>query len=70
MVSVKRDREQLISQIRSVSPVIAPSMLKCDFGNLHREFELWRSAGTEVMHLEVMDGPFVPTRSYGPRGME
>ncbi|MFM7863796.1 MAG: ribulose-phosphate 3-epimerase, partial [Planctomycetaceae bacterium] len=31
-------------------------MLKCDFGNLHREFELLRSAGTEVLHLDVMDG--------------
>lgn len=41
-------------------------MLKCDFGNLHREVELLEQGGAEALHLDVMDGHFVPNLSYGP----
>jgi len=51
-------------------PLIAPSMLKCDFGNLHREFVLLEQAGFPLLHLDVMDGHFVPNLSYGPMVIE
>jgi ribulose-phosphate 3-epimerase len=51
--------------LRRSRPVIAPSMLKCDFGNLHREVELLESAGAQVLHWDVMDGRFVANLSYG-----
>ncbi|MCA9053006.1 MAG: ribulose-phosphate 3-epimerase [Planctomycetaceae bacterium] len=51
--------------LRRCRPVIAPSMLKCDFGNLHREVELLESAGAELLHWDVMDGRFVANLSYG-----
>ena len=55
----------VIKTLRSQAPVIAPSMLKCDFGNLQREVSLLESAGAIVLHLDVMDGHFVPNISYG-----
>lgn len=51
-------------------PVIAPSMLKCDFGHLAREVELLERAQAKVLHLDVMDGHFVPNLSYGPPVIE
>lgn len=47
-------------------PLIAPSMLKCDFGNLHAEIERLEHAGAQVLHWDVMDGHFVPNLTYGP----
>ncbi len=45
--------------------MIAPSMLKCDFGNLKSEVERIDAAGLPLYHLDVMDGNFVPNLSYG-----
>ena len=63
-------RSATLQRIRSRVPIIAPSMLKCDFGNLHREVELLEAASTQVYHWDVMDGHFVPNLSYGAMVIE
>jgi ribulose-phosphate 3-epimerase len=40
-------------------------MLLCDFANLQREAERLAEAGYQALHLDVMDGVFVPNLSYG-----
>jgi ribulose-phosphate 3-epimerase len=47
------------------TPVILPSMLLCDFANLQREAEALEAAGFRGLHLDIMDGVFVPNISYG-----
>jgi len=59
------NRSDLLRRLRQAKPIIAPSMLKCDFGNLHREVERLTAAGSKVLHWDVMDGNFVPNLSYG-----
>lgn len=46
-------------------PIVAPSILAADFGNLARDVELVNRSGAEWFHLDVMDGVFVPNISYG-----
>lgn len=64
------NRTDLLRRLRAARPIIAPSMLKCDFGNLAREVERLTAANAKVLHWDVMDGHFVPNLSYGPMLIE
>ncbi len=58
-------RRERILQLKSTGPHVLPSLLLCDFGDLKSECHRLEEAGIQCLHLDVMDGQFVPNLTYG-----
>jgi ribulose-phosphate 3-epimerase len=48
-----------------VKPIVAPSILASDFANLQREIEMINRSEADWVHIDIMDGVFVPNLSMG-----
>ncbi len=54
-----------MQRLRAADFMVLPSLLLCDFGDLRREIARLEEAGVQALHLDVMDGHFVPNLTYG-----
>jgi ribulose-phosphate 3-epimerase len=45
--------------------IVSPSVLSCDFGNIERDIKMLNSSDAQWIHIDVMDGVFVPNISFG-----
>jgi ribulose-phosphate 3-epimerase len=56
---------RILTDLHNAAPLMNPSLLSCDFAHLADEIRRLEQGGAKILHLDVMDGHFVPNLSIG-----
>jgi ribulose-phosphate 3-epimerase len=56
---------RILGDLRAAAPLVNPSLLACDFAHLGEEIHRVEGGGAKMLHLDIMDGHFVPNLSFG-----
>lgn len=64
-MAIRIRRDELKVRLRAAAPAVLPSILASDFAHLEREVKAVEATGVTALHLDVMDGHFVPNISFG-----
>ena len=56
---------RVLADLHAAAPLVAPSLLACDFTKLGEEIRRVEQGGAKLLHLDIMDGHFVPNLSFG-----
>ena len=62
---VDESGQDSIHKAETMSTIVAPSLLSADFGDLRKDLEMINRSEADWLHLDIMDGVFVPNISFG-----